>query len=149
MLVDKERRFLLQLSVALSVPVFELEQWPYDIIQEYRALNVVSPFIQDAENTRDGILIQLIRNQNVTKKQHIRTAEQILPYLQEFPEYLEHPTVKKVQGLISCCRTDEALADLMNKVAEEIEIEGTKESPDKYVLARLSDIYLKYLKGAK
>ncbi|KFA99268.1 hypothetical protein [Vibrio sp. ER1A] len=88
--------------------------------------------------------MQLIRNQNVSKKQHIKTAEQILPYLQEYPDYLEHPTIKKVLGLVSMIKSDEQMADLMNKVLEEIDIENKKDKPDEYLISRLSDIYHKH-----
>lgn len=132
----------------LGIPVFELEQWPASTIQEYRALNVVSPFIQDSENWRDGIQIQMIRNQNVTKKQHYKTAEELLPYLQEYPEHLEHPTIKKVLGLVGACANANQLAELTKKIVEEIEIEEAKEDPDAYLIHRLSEIYLSKTKAA-
>jgi hypothetical protein len=147
-LTDKDRRFLLQLSIKLGIPAFELEQWPASLIQEYRALNIVSPFTQDAENWRDGIQIQMVRNQNVTKKQHYKTAEELLPYLQEYPEHLEHPTIKKVMGLVKSCNGAQQLAELMKKVLEEIEIEEGKEDPDAYLISRLSELYLSNTKAA-
>ncbi|MGL4843927.1 MAG: hypothetical protein ACRC2Y_04825 [Aeromonas veronii] len=140
-MIDKDRRFLLQLSLKLGVPVFELETWPAQVIQEYRALNVVAPFTQDAENWRDGIQIQMVRNQNITSKQHYKTAEELLPYLQEYPEFLEHKQVSKVLGLIKVCPDPEQVANLMDKVREEIEIESQKDDPDHYLISRLIEIY--------
>ncbi len=93
-------------------------------------------------------MIQLVRNQNVTKKQHYKTAEELLPYLQEYPEHLEHPTVKKVLGIIGACMESQQLAELMQKIVEEIEIEEGKEDPDQYLIHRLSNTYLTHNKAA-
>ncbi|EHM6953372.1 hypothetical protein KGV31_002171 [Vibrio parahaemolyticus] len=124
--------------------MFEIEQWPQSVIQEYKALNIVSPFTNDAKNQTEGLLIQLIRNQNVTEKKYFRSANQLLPYLNEFPEYLEHPTVKKLNSLISSMHSEEQMANLMMKVKEEIELELNKDEPDDYLIARLSQLYFKH-----
>lgn len=139
-MVDSERRFLLQLSLVLKVPVFELEQWPASVIQEYRALNVVSPFTKDADNIRDGLLIQLVRNQNVTKKEHYKTADKLLPYLQTYPEFLEHPTVKKAESLLNTCVLPKQRENILNLITEEIQLEREKPEPDDYVIFRLTEI---------
>lgn len=141
MLVDDDRRFLLQLSLALHIPVQELEQYPSSLIQEYRALNIVSPFTNDSQLVRDGLLIELIRNQNVSKKKDYRSAEQILPYLAKYPDYLEHPVVKKASNLISLCKSSEQKKDLLSKIKEEIELEQGKQDSDDYLISRLSHIY--------
>ncbi len=133
----------------MKVPVFELENYPASIIQEYRALNVVSPFTTDSMNIQTGILLSLIRNQNVVKKKDLVSADQILPYLKEYPDYLEHPTIKKVQGLINSCQSNELLADLLEKIAEEIELESNKDKPDEYLISRLSEIYLNNSKATE
>ncbi|MCU8498499.1 hypothetical protein M2G70_07450 [Vibrio vulnificus] len=146
MLVDKKRRFLLQLSLALHVPIQELEQYPASIIQEYRALNFVSPFVNDAILSREGLSIQFLRNQNITKQQHYKTADELLPYLKEYPDYLEHDLVKKVLSLLSTVGTEEAKADLLTKISEEIVLEQNKENPDKYLLFRLQEIINKAAK---
>lgn len=149
MLVDKDRRFLLQLSLKLGVPIHELEEYPASTINEYKALNLVSPFINDSEIVREGLLLQLIRNQNVTKKQHMKTAEQLLPYLQEYPDYLEHPTIKKLNSLLKSCTSDEQVSSIMEKVLEEIEIESKKVEPDQYLISRLYGIYINKTKATK
>lgn len=149
MLVDKDRRFLLQLSIKLGVPIQVLEEYPASIINEYKALNVVSPFTNDSELVREGLNLQLVRNQNVTKKQHMKTAEEILPYLQEYPDYLEHPTIKKLSGLLKSCISDEQVSALMKSVLEEIEIESNKNEPDQYLISRLYGIYINKTKATK
>lgn len=147
-MVDKDRKFLLQLSLALHVPVFELEQYPHSIINEYKALNIVSPFTNDAIAVRDGILLSLVRNQNVSKKKDLKSAEDILPYLKEYPDYLEHPSIKKVDSVMSMCTTNEQVQELLKSVSEEIEIESNKADPDSYVISRLTEFYLKNIKDA-
>ncbi|WP_347368027.1 hypothetical protein [Vibrio vulnificus] len=100
-------------------------------------------------NIQTGILLSLIRNQNVVKKKDLVSADQILPYLKEYPDYLEHPTIKKVQGLINSCQSNELLADLLEKIAEEIELESNKDKPDEYLISRLSEIYLNNSKATE
>ncbi|EJG0782049.1 hypothetical protein C2F72_RS01375 [Vibrio parahaemolyticus] len=131
----------MQLSIALGVPVFELEQYPQSVIQEYKALNIVSPFTNDAKNQMEGLLIQLIRNQNVTKREHLKSADELLPFLKEYPSYLEHPTIKKLLNLVSNISTPEQTAHLLNKIAEEIQLEKEKPEPDEYLIHRLVEIY--------
>ncbi|ELA9841219.1 hypothetical protein V4F87_003261 [Vibrio parahaemolyticus] len=111
-------------------------------------MNVVSPFINDARNQIDGYTIQLLRNQNVSKRQHFKSADELLPYLKEYPEYLEHPTVKKAFELIKNCHSDELMAELLEKIKEEIELEISKDEPDEYVISRLSEIYQNHSKVA-
>ncbi|HHG3075760.1 TPA: hypothetical protein ACPVXB_001018 [Vibrio parahaemolyticus] len=142
MLINSDRRFLLQLSLALKVPIQELEQYPASVIQEYKALNIVSPFINDSKLAIEGFKLETHRNQNVSKKKDYRTAEQLLPFLSKYPEHLEHETIKKVNNLLNVCLTEEAKTDLLTKISEEIEQEHNKEDPDLYLIHRLSEIYL-------
>ncbi|EKD9324327.1 hypothetical protein Q9X96_003097 [Vibrio vulnificus] len=110
-------------------------------------MNIVSPFTNDAKNQIEGLLIQLIRNQNVTEKKNFKSSEELLPYLKEYPDYLEHPLIKKVNSLLSNLHSDEQTADLMNKIAEEIQQEKAKEEPDEYLIHRLAQIYFKHNKA--
>lgn len=139
----------MQLSIALGVPVFELEQYPQSVIQEYKALNIVSPFTNDAKNQVDGLLIQLIRNQNVSKKEHLKAADELLPFLKEYPDYLEHPTIKKLNSVVSSITTPEQTAHLLNQIAEEVQLEKEKPEPDEYLIHRLVEIYHNKSKATK
>ena len=130
----------MQLSLALHIPIQEIEEYPISIINEYRALNIVSPFVNDAELIRDGLLLSLIRNQNVTEQSQVKTAEDILPYLSEFPAYLEHETIIKINSLLSVCKSDEGRADVFDKILEEVELEKSKEKPDLYLISRMTEI---------
>lgn len=139
----------MQLSLKLGVPVHELERYPVSEINEYKALNVISPFVNDSELMREGLLLQLIRNQNITKKQHLKTAEQLLPYLKDYPDFLEHPTIKKVNTLLNSGISKEQEAHLLEKVLEEIDIESNKDEPDQYLISRLYQIYFIKTKAAE
>lgn len=99
------------------------------------------PFTEDAQAYRDGMLIQLTYNQNITKKKDLKRVEDLIPYLGDKHSWVEHPTVLKVNNLINVCRSDDALADLMSKVLEEIEIERNKPKPDEYLITKLCEIY--------
>jgi hypothetical protein len=106
------------------------------------------PYTDEAQARRDGLALQLTYNQNVQKKKDLRRAEDLLPYLQERPEWFEHPTIKKVERLIGSCNRPDALAKLMNSVLEEIQIEQKKPEPDSYLITRLFEIYRKHSKGS-
>ncbi|WMB74223.1 hypothetical protein RA178_06300 [Shewanella oncorhynchi] len=140
MLVDDNERFILELSLKLGIPAFELEEWPSSEINRYKALNVISPFTDKAQAVRDGLLMSLIRNQNVTKKSQAVTPSQLLPYLEEFPSYLEHKDVTKAQSLLKNATQDWQVADIKKHIQEAIEAEQAKADPDTYLISRFKEM---------
>ncbi|WP_051563733.1 hypothetical protein [Enterovibrio calviensis] len=131
----------------LGIPIFELEQWDLSVINEYKALNYISPFTDDAQAYRDGLQLQFMYNQNVSKKKDMKLATDFLPYLKPEQEWLEHELVKKAKKFIEMCRSDEMLADTISKIKEQIEIEANEPSPDKYLITKLSELVQKHSKG--
>lgn len=106
------------------------------------------PFTDDAQARRDGMAIQLMYNQNVTKPKDLKGMGELIPYLNDRQDWYEHPTIKKVEKAIGCCKHPDALAKLMNSVFEEIQIEQEKPNPDTYLITRLIEIYRKHNKGS-
>ncbi len=129
------------MSLKLGVPVFELEHWSANIIAEYKALNYLSPFTDDAEAYRDGLLLQFTYNQNVSKKKDLKTASDFLPYLNKHQEWFEHPKVKDAIKFIGLSKSKEMLANTLQAILEEIEIESKKTKPDSYLITKLRNLY--------
>ncbi|EPN4965790.1 hypothetical protein BA746_00365 [Vibrio parahaemolyticus] len=125
-----------------------MENWDLNIINEYRALNYLTPFTDDAQAYRDGLLLQFTYNQNLTKQKDMKLATDFLPYLKREPDWLEHELVKKAKQFISLSNTDEMLANTLEKILEQVEIEREKPEPDKYLIAKLLELYNKHSKVA-
>ncbi|EIE5877571.1 hypothetical protein LDV99_004500 [Vibrio parahaemolyticus] len=125
-----------------------MENWDLNIINEYRALNYLTPFTDDAQAYRDGLLLQFTYNQNLTKQKDMKLATDLLPYLKREPDWLEHELVKKAKQFISLSNTDEMLANTLEKILEQVEMEREKPEPDKYLIAKLLELYNKHSKVA-
>jgi len=126
-----------------------IENLPFEIFAELKALNSWKPFTYEREANQLGLIAQLLHNQNIDRKHrhHAKTASEIFPYLKnEIPEHLEDERVLKVRKILSSFSNapEEVRAanlnSVMNKVREEVEIEKAKEYPDHYVIDRLSKI---------
>ncbi|ENM2831978.1 hypothetical protein AB6Q85_002325 [Vibrio cholerae] len=135
---------MLQLSLKLGIPIFELEEWDYNIIAEYKALNYLSPFTDEAQAYRDGLLLQFIYNQNISKKKDMRLATDLLPYLNQEPEWIEHEIVKKAKQFINLSKTPQMLADTLKKIQEQVDIELSKKEPDSYLITKLMQLIHKH-----
>ncbi|KJR15236.1 hypothetical protein UF28_16350 [Vibrio parahaemolyticus] len=121
-----------------------MENWDINIINEYRALNYLSPFTDDAQAYRDGLLLQFTFNQNITKRKDMKMYSDLLPYLKEEPEWLEHSLVKKAKQFIELSSTPEMLADTLTKIQEQIQEEESREEKDSYLIHKLKDLYNKH-----
>ncbi|WOQ15187.1 hypothetical protein [Aeromonas media] len=138
--------FIFELSIALKIPVFEIKEWPIEIIDQYRAMNIIRPFTERAKSIRDGFMIELLRNQNVTKKKDYKTMDELLPYLGNgLPEFMENEHVKmaiKQLGFATNIGHRFMIEDTLRLMKEEIDIELSKPSSerDMYVIKRLSGL---------
>ncbi|MGL4519407.1 MAG: hypothetical protein ACRCUJ_06965 [Phocaeicola sp.] len=140
MLIDDNERFILELSLKLGIPAFELEEWPSSEITRYKALNIISPFTDKAQAQRDGLLMSLIRNQNITKRSQAVRVQDLLPYLEDFPKYLEHPDVTKAQSFLSNANQAWQVADIKKHIQEAIDAEEAKTNPDTYLISRFKEM---------
>ncbi|WP_068871980.1 hypothetical protein [Edwardsiella tarda] len=137
---------MLQLSLKLGVPVFEIEQWPLSVIAEYKAENMLMPFTDAAQAYRDGLALQFMYNQNVTKRHNIKYYDDLLPYLKQDQDWYEHEVVvhtKKTLAQVSKI-SEFALSDVLDKVNKAIEEERAKDDPDQYLIVKLSQLYREY-----
>ena len=138
--------FIFELSIALKIPVFEIKEWPIEIIDQYRAMNIIRPFTERAKSIRDGFMIELLRNQNVTKKKDYKTMDELLPYLGNgLPEFMENEHVKTAIKQLDFATTIGhrfMIEDTLRLMKEEIDIELSKPSSerDMYVIKRLSGL---------
>jgi len=121
---------------------------PESVINEYMALNVISPFIYDAQSYREGLIATLLYNNNITKKSDSKSVSDLFPYLSnDIPEYLEDERIIKAKALMKSIRchtitkTYQKSYDSVSKaIREEIQIEKKKNKPDIYVISKLEDI---------
>lgn len=122
-----------------------MKEWPVDILDQYRAMNLIRPFTNRSEQMREGYIIELLRNQNVTKKKDYKTMVEILPYLgDKLPDFLEHEFVKKALDQISLAKTlghKFMLKDTIDRMIEQIQLEYDKgEGKDEYVIKRFVNL---------
>lgn len=103
------------------------------------------PFTYDAGIQRDAFTFEAICN-SVPRKKYFH-AKQVFPYLDNDREWIEHPTVVNLNKIIKSCQYSPALADIMEKILEEIEIEQNKPRPDEYLITKLREIYRNNTKG--
>lgn len=133
--------FIFELSVVLHTPVFEIKQWPIEIIDQYRAMNMIRPFTDRSQAIREGYLIELFRNRNVTKEKDWVSKEKLFPYLGDgLPDFLEHEYVKKAIeqiGLAKKLGHKYMLEDTLKRMNEQIQLEYEKgEERDMYLIKR-------------
>ncbi|MFM1687937.1 hypothetical protein ACJ7VZ_05350 [Aeromonas salmonicida] len=124
----------------MGVPIFELEQWPVGVIDEYRSLNLISPFTTEAAAQRDGLIVQFLRNQHVTKKSDYVPANQIFPYLNQYPTWLEHEDIKKAKMLLGNATIPSQIEEIKGHIQETLDQEVKKVEPDKYLVVRLNEL---------
>lgn len=125
----------------LGVPIFEIEQWSTTVIAEYQALNYISPFTDDAQALRDGLLLQFTYNQNVSKKKDLKSASDFLPYLKKDQDWFEHPKVLDAIKYINLSQSKEMLATTLQAIESEIESEESKPLPDSYLITKLRTLH--------
>ena len=117
-----------------------MEQWPVGVIDEYRSLNLISPFTTEAVAQREGLIVQYLRNQHVTKKSDYVPANAIFPYLNQYPEWLEHEDIKKAKMLLSNATIPSQIEEIKGHIRETLEQEILKDEPDKYLVVRLNEL---------
>ena len=135
--------FLYELSIVLKIPVHELKEWPVETLDEYRAFNLIRPFTKRADQHLQGYIIELLRNQNVTKKHQYKRADELIPYLKDgLPKFLEHELVLKAKSLLGSARTEWARKDVLTKIGETVEEELSKgtDTRDNYLISELMKI---------
>ncbi|MFR9702205.1 hypothetical protein ACL00O_06860 [Aeromonas sanarellii] len=135
--------FLFDLSITLSVPIHEIKQWPITIVDQYKAYNHLRHFTKNTDHELTGFIIELLRNQNITKKSDYKTAKQMMPFLSgELPDYLNDPRILKMRRQLSTPNLpkhviDKFFVDLLEHIKDEI----GKEEKDQYYIEELIKIY--------
>ncbi|MGY6036647.1 hypothetical protein [Aeromonas sp. AE23HZ002T15] len=134
--------FLFDLSVALHVPIHEVKNWPQDIIDQYKAYNHLKPFTKNTEHQMMGFMIEILRNQNITKKHQYKTAEQMMPFLRGgLPAYLDDERLVLLRQQIGGILTDYARQDILGCILEEVQIQAQMPVRDEYFIQELIKIY--------
>lgn len=131
------------------MPIEYIESLPMSVLDEFTALNALSPFTHDAQAYREGLMTTLIYNNNVSKKSDAKSVQDLFPYLSgDTPEWIEDDRIKKAKDLlksIQCHLLDAETYEqnysfIKHKIQEEISMEKTKPNPDKYVIDKLEGL---------
>jgi len=138
--------FMFDLSVSLHVPIHEIKNWPLEIIDQYKAYNHIKHFTKNTDYELTGYMIELLRNQNITKKSQYKSSTELLPFLAgKLPDYLDDPRLVKLRKQMSMsCLPQEAIEDFRGKIAEEVQIQMQEKERDQYFISELIKLYQKY-----
>lgn len=140
---------MLQLALAWGRPLHEIENLPISVVNEYKALNLISPFTNDAQAYREGLIATLLYNKGCTKSSQTKSVTDLFPYLSnKVPDYLEDDTVLKAKNILKAIglqrsKTDvfeSSMAEFKTKVNEEIEMLKSEKQPDFYVIRELQKL---------
>lgn len=131
------------------MPLEYIENLPESALNEFMALNTLSPFTHDAQAYREGLIATLLYNNNITKKKDAKSVEDLFPYLSDkTPEWVEDERVLKAKNLLKsiCCHAIDpdiyksSFNEIKEKIIEEVEIEKSKDKPDRYVIDELQKL---------
>lgn len=126
----------------MKVPVQDIMEWPLNILNSYRAYNLLYPFSHVAEMHREALVIELLRNQNVTKKHQYKQADEIIPYLKhKLPDSFEHPDILKANKLLAIAMNDDARKEIMGHIWETLTHAAQQPDKDEYLIRGLAKIY--------
>ena len=137
---------MLQLAIAWGRPIHEIESLPMTTINEFKALNLISPFTGDAQAYREGLIATLLYNKGCTKSSQTKTVTELFPYLSsETPDFLEDEKILKAKSIVKSIGMQKGNPELfessMNefklKIGEEIELQKQAKQPDWYVIREL------------
>lgn len=135
---------MLQLAIATGWSLEYIEQLPFEVLAEFKALNAWHPFTDDRQAHQLGTIASLLSHQ--VYKKGLQPHE-MFPYLQNgVPDFLEDERVFKARQLVNqtIMMPDKvrvkALENIRQKIREEIDIEQANEFPDLYVVRELNKL---------
>lgn len=135
---------MLQLAIATGWSLEYIEQLPFEVIAEFKALNAWHPFTDDRQAHQLGTIASLLSHQVYKKGLQ---PQEMFPYLQHgIPDFLEDERVSKARNLVGSTMQmpdsvrKSALINIHTKIREEIQIEQELEYPDLYVVRELSKL---------
>lgn len=137
------------MALAWGRPLREIEELPASTLAEFKALNLISPFTEDAKAYREGLIATILYNKSCTKKSQTKSISDLFPYLSnEVPDFLEEPKVKKAKDIFKAIQLqrgnkelyEASMAEFKGKIDEEIEILLTAKVPDQYTINKLREL---------
>ncbi|MCR6739103.1 hypothetical protein NVV56_09390 [Aeromonas dhakensis] len=143
---DHDEMFMFDLSVALHIPIFEIKNWPLEIIDQYKAYNHIKHFTKSTDHELTGYMIELLRNQHITKKSDYKSSSELLPFLNgKLPSYLDDPRLVNLRKQMSMdYLPPAAIEDFRGKIADEVQIQMQEKEKDHYFISELIKIYKQY-----
>lgn len=138
--------FQLKLCIATGWSLEYVESLSLNALNEFKALNLISPFVHDAQAHREGLIATLLYNQNVSKKKDLKSVSDLFPYLGKVDiTQFDHPLVLECRQKLSACTVMGRLhTGLYNKVKDairaEIDNERQSQSPDLQLISELDSL---------
>lgn len=135
--------FIFDLSVALQTPVQEIREWSVQEIDEYRAYHHLRPFTKRIDHELNGFVIELLRNQHVTKQSQYKRAEELIPFLSgKLPAALDDPRIIQVRNVMAGKFIGEyALNDIKSKLLAELQYQSNEETKDEYYINEIIKLF--------
>ncbi len=131
---------MISLSLELKVPLHELYDYPQDIIDEYRAYNIIAPFGHDMKNYLVGAQMAMAVNKDLPKKDRI-TASDLFPFMAQHPKNIEDKLISTASRLLEHKTGKYLLQALEEEIYPRIEFELKQDDIDEYRVRRLASMY--------
>lgn len=131
---------MISLSLELKVPLHELYEYPQDILDEYRAYNIIAPFGHDMKNYLLGAQMAMSVNKDLPKKDRI-TASDLFPFMAQYPKNIEDKLISTASRLLEHKTGKYLLQALEEEIYPRIEFELKQDEIDEYRVRRLASIY--------
>lgn len=135
---------MLQLAIAWGQPLEYIENLPFEVLSEFKALNAWSPFTPERQAHQLGAIASMLSHK-VYKKG--KSASELFTYLQDgVPSFMEDERVFKARSLIRSAGDapahirEQQLKTIKTAIAEELEIENNSDDPDLYVIRQLTKL---------
>ena len=92
------------------MPLEYIESLPEGVLNDFIALNTLTPFTPEAQSYREGLIATLLYNSNISNKKDAKSVTDLFNYIDsDTPEWLEDERVKKARTIltsISCHSLD-------------------------------------------
>lgn len=131
---------MISLSLELKVPLHELYEYPQEILDEYRAYNIIAPFGHDMKNYLVGAQMAMSINKDLPKKDRV-TVSDLFPFMAQYPKNIEDKLIATANRLLEHKTGKHLLKALEEEIYPRIEFELKQDEIDEYRIRRLASIY--------
>ncbi len=137
--------FQLKLALAWGQPIEYIENLDHDVMVQFKALNLISPFTHDVASLERGYICSLLHNQNVRDRSQMKSAIEMFPYGKGDTDFLEPELYIKAKKLLRSLDKNSPLyqtqlSEMHDNIRDTIEIESVKPDVDPYLIQKLQEL---------